>query len=103
MAVGALRVNGVSDNPYGPNGPYHNITQTFTWTENNPANGRGRRAFLASALTFSCLRGHVTSERFIVGTYRAEAPRVTITLGLDRDHSFVQSVRTNVGRDKAAN
>lgn len=35
MAVGALSVNGVSDNPYGPNGPFHNITQTFTWTENN--------------------------------------------------------------------
>ncbi len=25
----------LSDNPYGPNGPFHNITQTFTWTESN--------------------------------------------------------------------
>ena len=23
------------DNPYGPTGPYHNITQTLTWTESN--------------------------------------------------------------------
>jgi len=35
MAVGVLSANGVSDNPYGPTGPYHNITQTFTWTEDN--------------------------------------------------------------------
>jgi hypothetical protein len=35
MAVGTLSANGVRDNPYGPTGPYHNITQNFTWTENN--------------------------------------------------------------------
>jgi hypothetical protein len=23
------------DNPYGPTGPYHNITRTFTWSETN--------------------------------------------------------------------
>jgi RHS repeat-associated protein len=27
--------NGLN-NPYGPSGPYHNITQIFTWSENNP-------------------------------------------------------------------
>jgi hypothetical protein len=62
--------------------------------------GRIRRAFLASALTFFCLGCHVTSERFIVGTYRAEAPCVTITLVLNRDHSFVQSARTTSGETK---
>lgn len=30
-----LSHDGVYDNPYGENGPNHNITQTFTWTENN--------------------------------------------------------------------
>jgi RHS repeat-associated protein len=35
MAVSVLSANGVSDNPYGVTGPYHNITQTFTWTESN--------------------------------------------------------------------
>jgi RHS repeat-associated protein len=33
--LSTLTANGVSDNPYGPTGPFHNITQTFTWTENN--------------------------------------------------------------------
>lgn len=37
------------------------------------------------------------SEQTIVGTYRAEAPCATITLIVNRDHSFVQSVRTNSG------
>jgi hypothetical protein len=35
VAVSALSANGVRDNPYGADGPFHNITQTFTWTENN--------------------------------------------------------------------
>jgi hypothetical protein len=39
----------------------------------------------------------VTSERFIVGTYRAVAPCETITLVVNRDLSFVQSVRTSSG------
>jgi hypothetical protein len=50
-----------------------------------------------SALAFAFLGCHVTSERFIVGTYQAEAPCVTITLVLNRDHSFVQSVRAHTG------
>ncbi len=58
------------------------------------------RAFLVSTLIFSCLGCHVTSERSIVGTYRAEAPCVTITLVLSGDHSFVQSVRTTSGETK---
>jgi len=28
--------NGTSNNPHGPNGPRHNINQTFSWTEPNP-------------------------------------------------------------------
>jgi hypothetical protein len=62
--------------------------------------GRLRWAFVVSALIASCLGCHVTSERFIVGTYRAEAPCVTITLVLNRDHSFVQSARTAAGETK---
>jgi hypothetical protein len=56
--------------------------------------------FLGSALLCSCLGCHVTSERLIVGTYRAEAPCVTITLVLNRDHSFLQTVRTTSGETK---
>ena len=58
--------------------------------------GRLGWAFLASALIFSC-GCQVTSERFIVGTYRAEAPCVTVTLVLRRDHSFLQSARAKTG------
>jgi hypothetical protein len=62
--------------------------------------GRLRFALLVSALTFCGLGCQVTSEWFIVGTYRAEAPCVTITLVLNRDHSFVQSARTTAGETK---
>jgi hypothetical protein len=55
------------------------------------------RVLLISALFFSCLSCRVTSERFIVRTYRAESPCVTITLVVNRDHSFVQSVHTHAG------
>jgi hypothetical protein len=59
--------------------------------------GRLGWAFVVSALIASCLGCHVTSERFIVGTYRAEASCAVITLVVNRDHSFAQSVRTNTG------
>ena len=32
--IPGLRSDGTTDNPYGPNGPRHNVDQTFTWTEN---------------------------------------------------------------------
>ncbi len=35
LAVSSLSAHGVHDNPYGANGPFHNITQTFTWMETN--------------------------------------------------------------------
>jgi RHS repeat-associated protein len=34
-AATALTLNGVTDNPYGTSGPFHNIQQMFTWTEGN--------------------------------------------------------------------
>jgi hypothetical protein len=52
------------------------------------------RGFLVSALTLLSLACHVTSERFIVGTYRAETSCETIVLAVNQDHSFVQSVHT---------
>jgi hypothetical protein len=61
---------------------------------------RSIRALLLSALLFACFGCHATSERFIVGTYRAEATCVTITLVLNQDHSFVQSVRATSGETK---
>jgi hypothetical protein len=39
----------------------------------------------------------VKSDRFVAGTYHAESPCATITLIVQRDHSFVQSVHTNAG------
>ena len=42
----------------------------------------------------------MTSKQSVQGTYRAETPCVTITLLLNRDHSFVQSVRTTSGEKK---
>ena len=48
-------------------------------------------------LIFSEVACYVTSERSIVGTYKAETPCVTITLAVKQDHSFVQSVRTTSG------
>jgi hypothetical protein len=59
---------------------------------------RLNRGLVIFSLIFPCLACHVTSERFIVGTYRAQAPCVTITLVLNPDHSFVQSVRTASGK-----
>ena len=58
---------------------------------------RLRRTLLVSALMLTCSGCRVTSERFIVGTYRAEAPCATITLQVNHDHSFVQSIRTHSG------
>jgi hypothetical protein len=48
----------------------------------------------AIATAFACSGCHVTSEQLIAGTYRAESPCATIILEVNRDHSFVQSVRT---------
>jgi hypothetical protein len=45
----------------------------------------------------SCAGCEITSERFLVGTYRAEAPCVTITLAVNRDHTFAQDARTKQG------
>jgi len=59
--------------------------------------GRLRRALLTSTLIFSCLGCRVTSERAIAGTYKAEAPCETITLVVNSDHTFVQSVHTSIG------
>jgi hypothetical protein len=58
---------------------------------------RLRCALTISTLIFACLACRVTTERFLVGTFRAEAPCETVTLVLNRDHSFVQSVRTKIG------
>lgn len=58
---------------------------------------RLRELLLVCPLIFSCLGCRVTSERWIVGTYRAKSPCVTITLVVNRDHSFVQTVLTNSG------
>jgi hypothetical protein len=52
---------------------------------------------LMSAPIFASLGCHVTSERHIVGTYRAEAPCETITLVVNADHTFTQNVRVNSG------
>jgi hypothetical protein len=56
-----------------------------------------KRVLLAFVFVFPCLGCPVTSERFIAGTYRAEAPCGTITLVVNRDHSFVQSVQMKSG------
>ena len=51
-------------------------------------------------LILSGVSSYVTSERSIVGTYKAEAPCVTITLAVKQDHSFVRSVRTTSGETR---
>lgn len=51
---------------------------------------------LAGALVFS-VGCSITNEKYIVGTWQAEAPCEAITLSVNRDHSFVQSVRTSSG------
>ena len=61
---------------------------------------RLRPLLFTTLLIFLCAGCRVTDERLIVGTYRAEAPCVTITLVLNRDHSFVQSARTTGGETK---
>jgi hypothetical protein len=50
--------------------------------------------FLVFTLIVSAAGRYVTSEGSIVGTYKAEASCVTITLLMNEDHSFVQSVQT---------
>jgi hypothetical protein len=52
---------------------------------------------LVSTVVFYCVACHVTSERLVVGTYRAKAPCATITLVVNRDYSFAQTVHTNTG------
>ena len=56
-----------------------------------------RSALLISVPIFVGLGCSVTHEESIVGTYLAEAPCVTITLVVNRDHSFVQSAKANSG------
>jgi hypothetical protein len=58
---------------------------------------RLKTGFLAFALACFSMACPVTSERFIVGTYRAESPCSDITLVVSRDHSFAQSVHTHAG------
>jgi len=55
------------------------------------------RVLLLFPLVFPGTGCYVTSERSIVGTYKAETPCVTITLVVNNDHSFVQSARTASG------
>jgi hypothetical protein len=43
---------------------------------------------------------HVTNERAIVGTYKAETSCVTINLTLGSDHSFAQKVKTTSGETR---
>jgi RHS repeat-associated protein len=37
--IPGLRSDGTKDNPYGPNGPRHNVNQTFVWSEPVPCQG----------------------------------------------------------------
>jgi RHS repeat-associated protein len=34
--IPGMRSDGTSDNPYGPDGPRHNVNQTFVWSEDRP-------------------------------------------------------------------
>jgi RHS repeat-associated protein len=34
--IPGMRSDGIKDNPYGPNGPRHNVNQTFVWTQSWP-------------------------------------------------------------------
>ena len=58
---------------------------------------RLKTILLAFALACFCVACHVTNERFIAGTYRAESPCSDITLVVNRDRSFTQSVHTRTG------
>jgi hypothetical protein len=58
---------------------------------------RLKTVLLAFALACFCVACHVTNERFIAGTYRAESPCSDITLVVNRDRSFTQSVHTRTG------
>jgi hypothetical protein len=41
LVVSLLSVNGVKDNPYGATGPFHSITQKFSWTESDLCKKQG--------------------------------------------------------------
>jgi hypothetical protein len=66
-------------------------TVRFTW------------GLLTFATILASLGCSVTNERSIVGTYRAEASCVTITLVLNPDHSFLQTARTSSGHTNQVN
>jgi len=53
------------------------------------------RALFVFTLSFLSLGCHTVNESKLIGTWRAEASCVTITLVVNPDHSFVQSVRTH--------
>ena|ERR1700722_6100816 len=40
--VPGLRSDGTKDNPYGPNGPRHNVNQTFVWSQPDPCTQGGQ-------------------------------------------------------------
>ena len=55
------------------------------------------RALSISTLVFLCLGCRTANESRLVGTYRANASCVTITLVVNKDHSFVQSAQARSG------
>ena len=55
------------------------------------------RAAFVSTLILVCLACNTVNESRLIGTYRADSSCVTITLAVNPDHSFVQSVQTHTG------
>jgi len=53
-------------------------------------------AFVSTLILF-CLACNTVNESRLIGTYRADSSCVTITLVVNLDHSFVQSVQTRTG------
>lgn len=60
--------------------------------------GRLIRTLLMLAVTVQGLGCFTVKEHRVVGTYRAKAPCVTITLTVKPDHSFVQTAQTDRGQ-----
>ena len=62
--------------------------------------GRGALLSAPFSLVLWSAGCRTIEESNVVGTYRASAPCVTISLVLNADHSFVQSLRTTSGFTK---
>jgi hypothetical protein len=92
---------GASDSPR-IDGHFHNMRLAFT-LDGNQRLQIDKLLRVLSLVTIGIISSacQTTSERYIVGVYRASTPCVTLTLVLNKNHSFVQTAKAKSGETQS--